>query len=79
MFQRKELSLMAYNGVEDGANHLWFYLNSAEDDVAATGFFDDLADEVTDYDFIYVGATGQVGHLTVDEGVVSFVEIAAAA
>lgn len=68
-FAKSELSLMAYNGVAAGANHLWFYANSAEDDITAAGFFDDLLGtdgkpRVTDGDLIY-SAPDTLGSLAV--------------
>lgn len=68
-FAKSELSLMGYNGVAGGGNHFWFYLNSAEDDITAAGFFDDLLGtdgkpRVTDGDLVY-SAPDTIGSLAV--------------
>lgn len=51
-FDRSELSLMAYTGVA-GGRHLYFYLNSAGDDITAGGFFDPVSDAVSNGDLLY--------------------------
>lgn len=71
-FAKSELSLMAYNGVAGGANHMWFYLNSAEDDVTEAGFFDDLLGtgddakpRITENDLVYVAEDRALVALTI--------------
>ena len=85
-FNKAELSLMAYNGMEAG-NHFWFYLNSEEDTVTAANFFNDLLGSgddgkprITNGDLMYVVTdsmlisleiTGEVGSETIETTVIA--------
>lgn len=69
-FAQSELSLMAYTGTQ-GGNHFYFYLNSAEDDVSAANFFDDVADSVSRGDLLYDVDGGGLFRLTESEGAVT--------
>lgn len=50
-YTNTELSQMAYTGA-NGGNSLFFYANSAQDTVTATGFFNDVADVLNVGDII---------------------------
>ncbi|MCH9735554.1 MAG: hypothetical protein K0U78_13545 [Actinomycetia bacterium] len=69
-FAQSELSLMAYTGTQ-GGNHFYFYLNSAGDTVTTAGFFDDVADSVSQGDLLYDVDGGGLFRLTESEGEVT--------
>lgn len=52
-FTSDEMSLMAYTGAASGGHHLYWYTNSASDDITAANFFDDHADNLSEGDVIY--------------------------
>lgn len=56
-FAQNELSLLAYTGAS-GSFSQYAYANSETDNVAAAGFFNAAADELTVGDTIYVVNTG---------------------
>lgn len=56
-FNASELSLMAHTGADNG-NNFWFYANSAADNIATSGFFNDATHMLRQGDLIYRVDTG---------------------
>lgn len=74
-FAIKEMSQLAYTGA-DGGNHLWFYANSASDDVTAANFFDDALDDlpIEIGDFILTGG-GLIRYVSDNDGGVTLAAV----
>jgi len=70
-FAKDELSCMAVTGAGGAVNHFYFYTNSAEDDTTGSGFFDDVADQITTGDLLYVVSDGQFARLVNTAGVIT--------
>ena len=70
-FNSKELSLMATTGAGTAGNHLYFYQNTAGDTITGSGFFDDVADQITTGDLLYDPSNGQCARLVNTAGVIT--------
>lgn len=76
-FNREELSQMAYTGAGTG-NAFWFYTNSDEDTVTASGYFDDVSEELRVGDLIFdVDGAGFVAVSAISDGAVTVVTVPA--
>ena len=76
-FNREELSQMAYTGAGTG-NAFWFYTNSDEDTVTASGYFDDASEELRVGDLIFdVDGAGFVAVSAISDGAVTVVTVPA--
>ena len=74
-FNREELSQMAYTGAGTG-NAFWFYTNSDEDTVTASGYFDDASEELRVGDLIFdVDGAGFVAVSAISDGAVTVVTV----
>lgn len=68
-FAQNELALHGYNGAADGVPFQeYVYVNSEEDNVAAAGFFNPAADELSVGSTIYVINTGITFRVTAISG-----------
>ncbi|TVR99833.1 MAG: hypothetical protein EA406_02200 [Rhodospirillales bacterium] len=64
-FNQKELGLLGYTGSAPNlSNHLYFYANTEEDTVTTAGFFNAATAQMRVGDFIFIGDTGQIVHVS---------------
>lgn len=76
-FNREELSQMAYTGAGTG-NAFWFYTNSDGNTVTASGYFDDVSEELRVGDLIFdVDGAGFVAVSAISDGAVTVVTVPA--
>lgn len=79
-FTRNELSQMAYTGAAGTANHLWFYANSADDDIDGVGFLNAANEDLRPGDLVIDGGGRKVRFVdTITNGVVALADADVAA
>lgn len=77
-FNRNELSLMATTAAAETGQHLWFYANTAADNLDSTavvsGFFDGVSDSMNTGDVMFVANGGLIRFIDVTAGAVTFTD-----
>lgn len=74
-FNRSELANVGLSGAGSEINHLYFYANTAADDVTAANFFDDAAKQINTGDVLIVaGGTPRLSSLTNTAGVITLTD-----
>lgn len=73
-YNASELACLGVSGAGSSIRHVYFYANSADDDVTADNFFDASADQINTGDVLIVATTPRLSSLTNTAGAISLTD-----